>query len=155
MEFKKHVKNWFQLVKIAISKHYEKYKKDVELNVAYDKVRKAVSIYDTPNTDLDKTLGIQWCEIKYCPENWNGSLHEDDPNTQSHPCPYFRDEKCTKECLKQSDNHKYFDAKAAFDTARQEHIDALKRVFGKRTKKNFCLQYRSSEYKIHTHGPIV
>ena len=134
MDSKKSLSNWLGLVKTAVHNHTEKRKMKNDFDLAYDGVRLAVSIYETYNTDLDKDLGKKWCEIKYCPEHWTGTLIEYDPNTQVHPCPYFTKEKCSRDCPKQQANHKFFDAKQAYSSARKAHIDSLRRVFGLRVK---------------------
>ena len=134
MSLKKSFANWIELVKTAAHNHAEKRKMKNNFDSAHNEIRRAVSIYETYNTDLDKDLGKEWCEIKYCPEYWTGALREYDPHTQVHSCQFFTDGKCSQDCPKQQANHQFFDAVAAYNSARKAHIDSLKRVFGLRVK---------------------
>lgn len=134
MASQKHVKEWLELVKIARHEHIKMRKIKENYNIAHDEIRKSISIYDAPNTDMDKDLGIKWCEIKYCPESWNGALLENDPHTQVHHCQNFSNEKCSIDCPVQSANHKFIEVRDAYDAAKKSHKNSLRRVFGLRIK---------------------
>jgi len=134
MASNKPVKRWIKLVKIANRKSKQRHEIADKLNMARNEIRLAVSVNETYNTNMDKYLGKKWCEIRYCPETLTGALLENDPNTQIHSCPNFSAEKCLINCPLQNANHKFVDAKAAYEKAKKAHINSVKRVFGLRIK---------------------
>lgn len=135
MSLKNSIKNWFKLVHTATDKRTEKQKIFAKYLDSKNEVIILESIDFRPNQYLENNLGTKWCVIKYCPENWLKDLQEGALNETVHRCTWFFNCKCSKpDCPIKQKNHEYFDAKKAYEDARQEHINSVKRVFGLRVK---------------------
>ena len=128
------LKKWFGDVKTSVDNHEKKVKSLENLHEAQNKISMSVSVYECHNWDLDKKLGIEYCQVKYCPEDWLGSIQEDAPDTQIHKCPNFDGTRCSQDCPKCAENNAFFDARDAFDAAKQAHINSLRSVFKIRAK---------------------
>lgn len=130
------ITKWFYNIKTAINNDIKACKAFGVLYDAKNKICFLESIYDMPNAELEQAIGKELCEVKYCPEDWLGSLLEDDPETISKHCPYFTNtHKCIKsECPVLGKNHSYASAAESHDAAKAEHIKSVKRIFGIRTK---------------------
>ena len=128
------LKKWFGKIKNATQNHVEKRKSKGIFNDAKSRVVLPVFIDECHNWDMDKKLGIDYCEVRYCPSNWRGELMENDPNAIVHQCQRFNGEKCSHDCPKMADNNAFFDARDAFNAARKKHINSIKTVFGLRVK---------------------
>lgn len=103
---------------------------------AKNKISQLEAQLDMPCTKLEKQLGKTLCQIEYGTDDWLGSIQSDTPDSIYHNCPNFcTNQKCTNtNCAKHADNHAYFDAKSAYETAKQNRINAVKRIFGIRAK---------------------
>lgn len=128
------LKKWFDDVKNATQDHIDKIKLREKLKNAKSRVVMPVFIDDCHNWDMDKKLGSECCEVRYCPANWRGVLMENDPNAIVHPCQRFNGEKCSHDCPKMADNNAFFDACDALNAARKKHINSIKTVFGLHVK---------------------
>lgn len=124
------LKNWFKLVKTAVINTNNAHKIHEQYVHALNQISFLESEYNQPSPELEDYLGTEICELKYCPEDWLGSLIENKAKT-IHKCPKFNDEKCqNSECPTHKKNHMYFDALRANKNAEQENINSWKRVFG-------------------------
>lgn len=135
MFLKKTLPDWFLFVKIAAKNHVERFQMSGRYLEAESKIVLKTSIDENPNANFD--LGKTWCRIKYCPEDWLGSLQDTDIQTLTHTCPYFSDCcKCEKSnCAVNPMNHAYFDAREAYEVSKKNHINSVRRVFGIKTKE--------------------
>ena len=109
-------------------------KQNTVCNSAYDEISVCESQYCMPNQELESALGIDFCAIEYCPEDWLGSVQAHSDQAIVKKCDFFttgkKCQKCT-ECNVKQANHKYFDALDELQKAKTQRTNSWNAVLGK------------------------
>ncbi len=126
---------FFKNVRTAINNHIERYKLSNALLEAKSNIVLEVSQDEHPDLDLDNMLQTKYCEVKYCAEDWLGSLQPTDTSTVTHSCHHFARGRChNPECPVYAANKAYFEAQDKYEAAKKKHIASVDRIFGINTK---------------------